>query len=114
MTLYLRSVMNNKIRILCYDSYDRRDLMKTRKIKLSKIKVPKCFEVKPPKKEKMKDKLFTLWLDGFDSLPPIIIDKHYNLIDGYCTYLIACRSTQKKVECKVSNQLSKFVNIKRR
>ena len=88
--------------------------MKTRKIKLSKIKVPKCFEVKPPKKEKMKDKLFTLWLDGFDSLPPIIIDKHYNLIDGYCTYLIACRSTQKKVECKVSNQLSKFVNTKRR
>ena len=106
--------MNNKIRILCYDSYDRRDLMRTRKIRLSKIKVPKCFEVKPPKKEKMKDKLFTLWLDGFDSLPPIIIDKHYNLIDGYCTYLIACRSTQKKVECKVSNQLSKFVSIKRR
>lgn len=108
MTLYLRSVMNNKIRIL-----HRRDLMKTRKIRLSKIKVPKCFEVKPPKKEKMKDKLFTLWLDGFDSLPPIIIDKHYNLIDGYCTYLIACRSTQKKVECKVSNQLSRFV-VKRR
>lgn len=106
--------MNNKTRILCYDSYDRRDLMRTRKIRLSKIKVPKCFEVKPPKKEKMKDKLFTLWLDGFDSLPPIIIDKHYNLIDGYCTYLIACRSTQKKVECKVSNQLSQFVNIKRR
>lgn len=88
--------------------------MKTRKVKLNKIKVPKCFELKPPKKEKMKDKLFTLFVDGFDSLPPIIIDKHYNLIDGYCTYLIACRSTQKKVECKVSNQLSKFVNIKRR
>lgn len=105
--------MNNKIRILCYDSYDRRDLMRTRKIRLSKIKVPKCFEVKPPKKEKMKDKLFTLWLDGFNSLPPIIIDKHYNLIDGYCTYLIACRNTQKKVECKVSNQLSRFV-VKRR
>ena len=87
--------------------------MKTRKVKLSKIKVPKCFELKPPKTEKMKDKLFTLFVDGFDSLPSIIIDKHYNLIDGYCTYLIACRSTQKKVECKVSNQLSKFVNIKR-
>lgn len=105
--------MNNKIRILCYDSYDRRGLMKTKKIKLSKIKVPKCFEVRPPKKEKMKNKLFTLWLDGFDKLPPIIIDKYYNLIDGYCTYLIACRSTQKKVECKVSNQLSRFV-VKRR
>lgn len=101
--------MNNKIMVLY-----RRDLMKTRKVKLSKIKVPKCFEVKPPKKEKMKDKLFTLFVDGFDSLPPIIIDKHYNLIDGYCTYLIACRSTQKKVKCKVSNQLSKFVNTKRR
>ena len=101
--------MNNKIMVLY-----RRDWIKTRKIKLSKLKVPKCFEVKPPKKEKMKDKLFTLWLDGFDSLPSIIIDKHYNLIDGYCTYLIACRSTQKKVKCKVSNQLSKFVNIKRR
>lgn len=109
MTLYLRSAMNNKIMVLY-----RRDLMKTRKVKLSKIKVPKCFEVKPPKKEKMKDKLFTLFVDGFDSLPPIIIDKHYNLIDGYCTYLIACRSTQKKVKCKVSNQLSKFVNTKRR
>ena len=108
MTLYLRSAMNNKIMVLY-----RRDLMKTRKVKLSKIKVPKCFELKPPKKEKMKDKLFTLFVDGFDSLPSIIIDKHYNLIDGYCTYLIACRSTQKKVECKVSNQLSKFVNIKR-
>ena len=88
--------------------------MKTRKVKLSKIKVPKCFELKPPKKEKMKDKLFTLFVDGFDSLPSIIIDKHYNLIDGYCTYLIACRSTQQKVKCKVSNQLSKFVNTKRR
>ena len=54
---------------------------------IDKIKIQKDFKEKPPKSNKLITKTAD-YMIGID-LPPIIIDKDYNLIDGYCSYLIA-------------------------
>lgn len=54
---------------------------------IDKIKIQKDFKENPPKSDKLITKTAD-YMIGKD-LPPIIIDKDYNLIDGYCSYLIA-------------------------
>jgi hypothetical protein len=71
-----------------------------KRMKISRIKIPDSFKSHPPKESKMKDKVYNMWIHGFDILPPIVVDTDYNLIDGYCTYLIAKQSGFKKLECQ--------------
>lgn len=83
--------------------------MKNKKIKLKKIKIPASFITKPPKAKKMKEKLYMWYTGGFTNLPPIIIDSNYNLLDGYCTYLITRVVGGKNIRCCIKKNIVKKV-----
>ena len=51
------------------------------------IKVPKEFEDNPPKPEKLIKKTLDFCRDA--ELPYILVDANMNILDGYCSYLIA-------------------------
>ena len=51
------------------------------------IKVPEGFEDNPPKPEKLIKKTLDFCRDA--ELPYILVDANMNLLDGYCSYLIA-------------------------
>lgn len=63
---------------------------------LNKIKVQKEFSENPPKPKKLIVK--TAEFVGGKKLDPIYIDREFNLIDGYCSYLIATALDVKKVK----------------
>ena len=53
----------------------------------SKIKIPQNFVDNPPKPEKLIYK--TLVFNRESELGDILVDEKMNLVDGYCSYLIA-------------------------
>lgn len=55
-------------------------------VNIDKIKVSEKFEKYPPKPEKLVIKTAEYINTGI--VEPILIDEAYNLIDGYCSYLI--------------------------
>ena len=54
---------------------------------LSKVKVKQSFLDTPPGAKKLIEK--TAEFVAGRKLSPIYVDRNFNLIDGYCTYLIA-------------------------
>ena len=68
--------------------------LKMKFLTLDKIKIRKIFTECPPSPEKLIRKTAE-FLNGA-KLEPILIDKDYNLIDGYCSYLIAKNLNSKK------------------
>ena len=67
------------------------------------IKIPPEYKRRPPKPQKLIDKM--LKFNRESELDDIIIDEDFTLIDGYCSYLIAkqagvCFATIKQVRCK--------------
>lgn len=70
------------------------DCIKMKFIKLEKIKISQDFVASQPKPEKLILKT-SEFLNGA-KLEPILIDKDRNLIDGYCSYLIAKTLNSKK------------------
>lgn len=70
------------------------DCIKMKYIKLDKIKISQDFVESPPKPEKLILKT-SEFLNGA-KLEAILIDKDRNLIDGYCSYLIAKTLNSKK------------------
>lgn len=68
-----------------------------------KIKVPQRFINHPPKPEKIIDKM--LRFNRESELDDIIVDDKMNIMDGYCSYLIAQQVgvdfvTIKQVRCR--------------
>lgn len=63
------------------------DCIKMKFITLDKIKISQDFMDSPPKPERVIRKTAEFMNGG--KLEPILIDKDRNLIDGYCSYLIA-------------------------
>lgn len=72
-------------------------IFKRKRIKLSKITIPKCFEKTPPKPEKLIKKTINYINTG--ELSPICVSgKNYVLVDGYCSYLIRKACGEEKVK----------------
>ena len=68
--------------------------LKMKWVTLDKIKIRPCFAESPPTPEKLIRK--TAEFVNGAKLEPILIDKDYNLIDGYCSYLIAKTLNSRK------------------
>ena len=64
--------------------------------KLSEIKIPQHFINAPPNPEKLVRKTADFIMDG--KLPAIYVDRDFNLMDGYCSYLIATALDYKKAK----------------
>ena len=64
--------------------------------KIDAIKIPAHFKAAPPKPEKLIQKTAEFVKDG--RLEKIYVDKDFNLIDGYCSYLIATTLGYKKAK----------------
>ena len=62
-------------------------LKKLTKYDFNKIKIPGKFRATPPNPEKLIHKMLVFSRES--ELEDIIVDKNMNLIDGYCSYLIA-------------------------
>lgn len=78
-------------------------ILKTKRIlskNINKIRVPSEFVENPPKPEKLIVKTKKFLETG--ELEKIYVDKEFNLLDGYCSYLIATAlgkvMTKKKVK----------------
>ena len=66
--------------------------MKVKMINMGKgnfknIKIPRSFSENPPKADKLIHK--TLVFARESELEDILVDEDFNLVDGYCSYLIA-------------------------
>lgn len=68
--------------------------LKMKFLTLDKIKIRCDFVLSPPSPEKLIRK--TAEFVNGAKLEPILIDKDYNLIDGYCSYLIAKNLNSRK------------------
>lgn len=78
-------------------------IFKKRKIKLSKITIPKHFEKTPPKPEKLIKKTINYINTG--ELSPICVSGKNNvLVDGYCSYLIRKACGEEKVKVVYVNE----------
>ena len=66
---------------------------------INKIKVPSEFVENPPKPEKVIAKAAKFFKTG--ELEKIYVDEGSNLLDGYCSYLIAIILGKKKTKKKV-------------
>ena len=64
--------------------------------KLSDIKIPQLFLDSPPKADKLIKKTADFIKDG--TLPAIYVDRDFNILDGYCSYLIATALDYKKAK----------------
>ena len=77
-------------------------ILKTKRIlskNMNKIKVPSEFIENPPKPEKIIFKTAKFFETG--ELEKIYVDEEFNLLDGYCSYLIATILGKKKTNNKV-------------
>lgn len=72
---------------------------KNRIVKIEKIKIPPDFLNSSPNPAKLILKTVD-YING-EELSPIYLDKDYNLIDGYCSYLIYKTLYRKSVWCIV-------------
>ena len=52
-----------------------------------KIKISPDFVLSPPRTEKIIEKMLMFFRECY--LEPIIVDRNFFLVDGYCSYLIA-------------------------
>ena len=77
-------------------------ILKTKRIfsnNITKIKVPSEFVENPPKPEKIISKTAKFFETG--ELEKIYVDEGFNLLDGYCSYLIATTLGREKTKKKV-------------
>lgn len=65
----------------------KKPLKKLPSCSLYDIKIPYKFQLSPPKPEKLIHKVLVFSRES--ELEPIIVDSKMNLLDGYCSYLIA-------------------------
>ncbi len=72
---------------------------KHKRVDIEKIKIPADFLECTPKPEKLILKTADYINKG--ELSPVYIDKDYNLIDGYCSYLIYKTLYHEKIVCIV-------------
>lgn len=72
----------------------------TKTIKLSKIKISKQMLKTLPRPNKLKWK-YAFYRDLHEFESEIILDKHYELLDGYTTYLLAKMFDYKKIKVKI-------------
>lgn len=66
---------------------------------INRIKVPSEFVENPPKPEKVISKTAKFFETG--ALEKIYVDEEFNLLDGYCSYLIVTALGKKKTKKKV-------------
>lgn len=71
--------------------------MKTKIIRLSKIKIKPEMAITSPRPNKLKWK-YSFYRDLHKFESEIILDRHYHLIDGYTTYLLAKMFGLKKIK----------------
>lgn len=69
-------------------------------IKLSKIKISKQMKNTTPRPQKMQQK-YSYYIYTHKFAAEIILDKHYTLLDGYTTYLLAKMFGYKKIKVKI-------------
>ena len=81
------------------------DCIKMKFITLDKIKIDQDFINCPPKPERVIRKTAEFMNGG--KLEPILIDKDHNLIDGYCSYLIAKTLNSNKFKVVMVKEKSK-------
>lgn len=62
-------------------------MQKLGKGNFNEIKIPLRFQHNPPKPEKVIEKMLRFSRES--ELEDIIVDENMNLLDGYCSYLIA-------------------------
>ena len=74
--------------------------MKTKIIRLSKIKIKPEMAITYPRPNKFKWK-YSFYRDLHKFESEIVLDKHYYLIDGYTTYLLAKMFGFKKIKVKI-------------
>lgn len=77
-------------------------ILKTKRIlskNINKIKVPSEFIENPPKPEKVIAKTAKFFETG--ELEKIYVDEGFNLLDGYCSYLVATALGREKTNKKV-------------
>ena len=77
-------------------------ILKTKRIfsnNITKIKVPSEFIENPPKPQKLIEKTAKFYETG--EIEKIYVDEGFNLLDGYCSYLIAATLGKKKTKKKV-------------
>lgn len=82
---------------------------KKKTIKLDSINVRKEFSETIPKPHRLISKTADYVL--LDKIQPIIVDKNYVLIDGYCSYLIRKTLGEKKVRVVIVDS-KKFEKVK--
>lgn len=63
------------------------------------IVISKAFRQTPPRPEKLQGKTYAFFVRY--KLDPIIVDKNYILIDGYCAYLIAKENNYRGRKLKI-------------
>ena len=73
-------------------------IFKRKRIKISKITIPKHFEENPPKSLKLIEKTIN-YLKTNNLSPIYVCHKNNTLVDGYCSYLIrkACGEDKVKI-----------------
>lgn len=69
------------------------------KYEFNKIKVPERFLQTPPSPEKLIHKVLVFTRES--ELEHILVDEDFNLVDGYCSYLIAQQVGVKFVKIKM-------------
>ena len=62
-------------------------IKKLHKSEFYNIRIPQRFQHNPPKPEKVIEKMLRFSRES--ELENIIVDENMNLLDGYCSYLIA-------------------------
>ena len=72
------------------------ETVKIRGSRIKDIKVPAHFKASPPNPEKLIRKTAEFINEG--KLEKIYVDKDFNLMDGYCSYLIATTLGYKKAK----------------
>ena len=84
----------------------------TQTIQIKDIKIPKPFQARRPRQEKLDAKKADFAANGaFDPLP--VLDQDMNLIDGYVAYVAAVELGHDTIQCDVrENPMTKVVSAR--
>lgn len=74
--------------------------MKTKTIRLSRIKISNEMKATMPRVDNMNIK-YSYYRRFHKFHSPIVVDKKYTLVDGYITYLLASMFQIKKIEIHI-------------
>lgn len=74
-------------------------LKRKKKVKTDEIRITPKYAQTPPKSNKLIRK--TAAYIKYGTLDTIYLDKNLNLIDGYCSYLIAKALGVEKIKCVI-------------